>query len=234
MCDFGSAKSLPLDTEGDDGTSFDFLGNVIPSKEAQCPYKGSMQYAELPRTFTIIGTPHAMSPEVASAQSSKTMGYTMAADWWSFGVVLYEMLYGAPPPWQNRDVEGAGSFGEGWDWALPSHHGRDGESDSGDAAEEAEKRLLEEGLNLVSSLLTQDPKDRWEVVSSIQGHPFFTSVNWGAVSAGTSRPPHPDFDRRLGFIDLLEQLEEDISGSAHKQGADEDLTADQQALFEGY
>lgn len=44
------------------------------------------------RTFTQIGTPHYMSPEIISGK-----GYRWSTDYWSFGVILYEMLTGVLP-----------------------------------------------------------------------------------------------------------------------------------------
>lgn len=44
------------------------------------------------RTFTIVGTPHYMAPEVISGK-----GYTYFADIWSIGVMLYEFIFGGVP-----------------------------------------------------------------------------------------------------------------------------------------
>ena len=44
------------------------------------------------RTFTIIGTPHFLAPEVINGQ-----GYSYPADLWSLGVMIYFILYGKFP-----------------------------------------------------------------------------------------------------------------------------------------
>lgn len=224
LCDFGSAKCLSRDAGGVDRTSFDILGNVIlPTKEQ--PLDQKVKYAELPRTYTMVGTPHAMAPEVANK-----VGHSFAADWWGCGVLLYEMLCGAPPQWHNREVESTSGVEDDWDWTLPTH---DGYGIGGDAVDEAERRLHDHGLDLVALLVTQDPAKRWELVTSIQSHAFFVGVDWSAVSAGTSRPADLAFDRRLGLIDILE-VEEARTATQGGCTANDELTAEQQALFDGY
>ena len=44
------------------------------------------------RTFTLVGTPHYMPPEVISGK-----GYGITADYWSLGIILYEFLCGVVP-----------------------------------------------------------------------------------------------------------------------------------------
>ena len=44
------------------------------------------------RTFTIIGTPHYMAPEIITGK-----GYTYSVDLWSIGICLYEFMCGGVP-----------------------------------------------------------------------------------------------------------------------------------------
>ena len=50
------------------------------------------------RTFTIIGTPHYMAPEIITGK-----GYSYSVDLWSIGICLYEFLCGGVPFAEDAD-----------------------------------------------------------------------------------------------------------------------------------
>jgi cGMP-dependent protein kinase len=50
-------------------------------------------------TFTIIGTPHYMAPEIILGK-----GYSYNVDLWSVGVCMYEFLCGGVPYAEDLDV----------------------------------------------------------------------------------------------------------------------------------
>lgn len=48
------------------------------------------------RTNTLVGTPQYIAPEVID-MDGKNHGYTHSADWWSFGIVLFSLVFGVTP-----------------------------------------------------------------------------------------------------------------------------------------
>ena len=69
------------------------------------------------------------------------------------------------------------------------------------------------GWDLIQKLLTPNPTRRlgpWSA-GKIEDHPFFRSVEWDDVESGLSKAPDLDFDKTLGFQDLVDDSEHIIA-----------------------
>lgn len=111
--------------------------------------------------FSTVGTPDYIAPEVFSKQ-----GYSETVDWWSIGVILFEMLVGYPPFYAEAPREVCQKI---LSWREHFRIPRDA-------------RLSHSASDLIRRLVT-DPHKRLgnNGVEEIKAHPFFAGVNWDEI-----------------------------------------------------
>uniref|UniRef100_A0A8D0L5J4 non-specific serine/threonine protein kinase n=1 Tax=Sphenodon punctatus TaxID=8508 RepID=A0A8D0L5J4_SPHPU len=125
------------------------------------------------RTYSFCGTIEYMAPEIVRSKS----GHGKSVDWWSLGILMFELLTGASP------------------FTL------EGEKNS---QAEVSRRILRchppfpsiigpVARDLLQKLLCKDPKKRIgsgpSRAQEIKEHPFFKSLDWSVLAERRIRPP---------------------------------------------
>jgi len=123
------------------------------------------------KTYTTCGTPDYFAPELIAST-----GHTNAVDWWTLGILIFELMSGHPPfesayPMQiyAKVTKGIGKV------AFPSV-------------------MKGHCKNLVENLLKNDPSDRLAMrkggVANVKSHPWFEDMDWDRLERMECQVPY--------------------------------------------
>uniref|UniRef100_A0A8C9VPS0 Ribosomal protein S6 kinase n=1 Tax=Scleropages formosus TaxID=113540 RepID=A0A8C9VPS0_SCLFO len=162
------------------------------------------------KAYSFCGTVEYMAPEVVNRR-----GHTHSADWWSYGVLMYEMLTGTLP-FQGKDRK------ETMTMILKAKLGMP-------------QFLSLEAQSLLRNLFKRNPANRLgagpDGVEEIKRHQFFSSIDWNKLFR---REIHPPFKPATARPDDTFYFDPEFTAKTPKDSPGVPPSANAHQLFRGF
>uniref|UniRef100_A0A8K9X420 non-specific serine/threonine protein kinase n=1 Tax=Oncorhynchus mykiss TaxID=8022 RepID=A0A8K9X420_ONCMY len=162
------------------------------------------------KAYSFCGTVEYMAPEVVNRR-----GHTTSADWWSYGVLMFEMLTGTLP-FQGKDRK------ETMNMILKAKLGMP-------------QFLSPEAQSLLRNLFKRNPTNRLgagpDGVEEIKRHHFYCTIDWNKLFR---RELHPPFKPATGRPDDTFYFDPEFTAKTPKDSPGVPPSANAHQLFRGF
>ncbi|KAF4026938.1 hypothetical protein G4228_019390 [Cervus hanglu yarkandensis] len=160
------------------------------------------------KAYSFCGTVEYMAPEVVNRR-----GHSQSADWWSYGVLMFEMLTGTLP-FQGKDRN------ETMNMILKAKLGMP-------------QFLSAEAQSLLRMLFKRNPANRLgsEGVDEIKRHLFFANIDWNKLYKREVQPP---FKPASGKPDDAFCFDPEFTAKTPKDSPGLPASANAHQLFKGF
>jgi serine/threonine kinase 38 len=161
LSDFGLSKQF-------ENNLYEGSVTPVPDDPTESSFMKSVREANLSKNkkkrlfaYSTVGTPDYIAPEMFTRK-----GYGPEVDWWSLGVILYEMLIGYPPFFSDSPTETCKKI---VNWknhlVIPS-----------------DAKISREAIDLIKKLIADvDVRLGYNGANEIKKHPFFKNINWDKI-----------------------------------------------------
>ena len=184
-----------------------------------CDFGASIHFQGTRKENTFAGSPEYASPEMISHE-----GHNIMSDWWSFGILIYELLYGITP-FFNKDKNRMYELIEIGELKFPRTIKID------DAIKPI--KVSDEAKNIIIKLLEKNPGSRLgrTGLNEIKSHPFFGNLNFDMVNNKKLKSP---FKPILDNDNLANNFDEEYTSMDIKESPVGDWVSDYQEWFNDF
>ena len=140
-----------------------------------CDFGASVKLHGTEKDYNFAGSPEYASPEMINYQ-----GHTVMTDWWSLGILIYEMLYGFTP-FFNLDKDRMYDLIINGSISFPEYYTN---NENNEEENQIEYNISEEAKSLITKLLEKDPGKRLgrEGLEEIKKEPFFYGIYFDDIN----------------------------------------------------
>ena len=196
LSDFGLSKKLDAFLDKNNKLIFNQDNKNLKNNNSNLSYaeqfrifKNMKSKKRREKAFSTVGTPDYIAPEVF-----KQKGYGQEIDWWSLGVIMFEMMIGYPPFYSDNSTETCKKILD-WENHLEIR---------------PEANISKEAVDILKRLIN-DPEKRLgrNGADEIKQHPYFKNVDWKHIKETMIPPFIPElkgpFDTK--YFDEYEEIE---------------------------